>query len=166
MGAQTERSYTYKCAVAVVPISTVGHAATNSMFHGDPLIEQYWARVFGELKNNPELAKANSPSFQTDKINTPLLLIHSDKDPRTNPQDSRNIARKLCEAQKQGAYVEYAGEGHSFKKEENIIDQKERILEFVTTHLEMEKVYSRNNIPGSTGKVTEFEKGPEGALDI
>ena len=62
--------------------------------------------------NASEMYTKQSPLFQADKINTPLLLIHGDSDTNVPPTESHQMFTALKILDKDVEYVEYAGDDH------------------------------------------------------
>lgn len=76
----------------------------------------------------------NSALFAADKIETPLLLIHSDFDQFPLGQ-SEEIFTALYRLRKRASYVIYWGESHGNKSPANIRDQWRRIFAWYDEHL-------------------------------
>ncbi len=94
----------------------------------------YWGRLAPEI---PEAMERASTYNQLDRIQTPLLILHGDRDPRVPPIESKQIAEKLSELGIEHEYVVYPGEGHGFRKREHRIDCYARILDWFKTHLSL-----------------------------
>jgi dipeptidyl aminopeptidase/acylaminoacyl peptidase len=77
----------------------------------------------------------NSPYSQTDKIRTPLLLVHGSQD-RISPQASELMFQGLQQLGKNAQLALYEGEPHSIAmwSRNNAVDAIERVLEFVDRH--------------------------------
>ncbi len=96
------------------------------------LESQYDTTLIGAL---PEAAKAfydRSPVNIADNITKPLLILQGADDPVVLKSQSDTIAEKAK------GYVEYKlyeGEGHGFRKRENIRDMFERIDKFLKHHV-------------------------------
>ncbi|KAJ7629481.1 alpha/beta-hydrolase [Mycena polygramma] len=84
----------------------------------------------GTSSEIPEVYKARSPVTHADSIVSPLLLLQGDQDKVVPKEQSEAIFQSI---QKRGGVVEYKlypGEGHGWRKEENMIDALERELAF------------------------------------
>lgn len=80
-----------------------------------------------------KLLDENSPYTYVDKINTPLLIMHSDKDLRTGVIQSEMLYKSLKVLNKPVEYVRYPDEGHELSRSGNplrIMDRLVRIIEF------------------------------------
>jgi dipeptidyl aminopeptidase/acylaminoacyl peptidase len=92
----------------------------------------YWNRLADEI---PEAMERASTYQRLDRIRTPLLILHGDKDPRVPPYESELLAAKLSELGTPHEYVVYPGEGHGFRKREHRIDAYTRILGWFERYL-------------------------------
>ncbi len=80
-----------------------------------------------------QLLDENSPYAYVDKINTPLLIMHSDKDLRTGVIQSEMLYKSLKILNKPVEYVRYPDEGHELSRSGNplrMMDRLIRIIEF------------------------------------
>lgn len=79
----------------------------------------YWGYTYGEVAqygsfpwNNPELYVKQSPLFNADKINTPLLLLHGTVDTNVPTDESQQLFTALRILGKRVSYVHVNGENH------------------------------------------------------
>jgi dipeptidyl aminopeptidase/acylaminoacyl peptidase len=82
---------------------------------------------------DPEVLRRESPITYAQQIETPLLIIHSDRDLRTGVAQSEMLYRTLKVLNKPVEYVRYPREGHDLSRsgEPRLrIDRLLRILEF------------------------------------
>ncbi|MEQ8304242.1 MAG: S9 family peptidase [Cyclobacteriaceae bacterium] len=80
-----------------------------------------------------KLLDANSPYAFIDKINTPLLIMHSDQDLRTGVIQSEMMYKSLKILGKPVEYIRYPDEGHELSRSGNplrMMDRLIRIIEF------------------------------------
>jgi dipeptidyl aminopeptidase/acylaminoacyl peptidase len=92
----------------------------------------YWNRLALEI---PEAMERASTYNRLDRIRTPLLILHGDRDTRVPPIESRQVADKLSELGVEHEYVVYPGEGHGFRKREHRIDCYARMLDWFSRRL-------------------------------
>jgi len=92
----------------------------------------YWGRYAHEIPNAMERL---STVHKLDRIKTPLLIMHGDKDTRVPPVESEQVAEQLAKSDVPYDYVVYPGEGHGFRKWEHRIDHYGRILEWFNKYL-------------------------------
>ncbi len=87
---------------------------------------------------DPEVLRRESPITYAHQIETPLLIIHSDRDLRTGVSQSEMLYRTLKVLEKPVEYVRYPREGHELSRSGEPllrIDRLLRILEFFERHV-------------------------------
>ena len=79
----------------------------------------------------------NSPIFHLDEIETPLLLVHGERDTCVPRQQSEEMYTGLERLGKEVCYVLYRDEGHSPDtwRPENVTDHWRRTIEWSDRHL-------------------------------
>ena len=79
----------------------------------------------------------NSPYYQADKINTPLLMIHGANDDTCPVQDAEKMFVALRRLEKTVQLAVYEGEGHTVDtwSLDKAVDATERILKFLDSYL-------------------------------
>jgi dienelactone hydrolase len=89
----------------------------------------YWGYTYGEIAqygsfpwNNPDLYVKQSPLFNADKINTPLLLLHGTVDTNVPTNESQQLFTALRILGKPVSYVQIEGQDHV------IVDFNKRLL--------------------------------------
>lgn len=83
---------------------------------------------------NPQRYIVTSPVFEAEKIETPVLIMHSDFDSFPLGQ-SEEIFTALYRQRKEATHVTYWGEGHGNRSPANIRDMWERIFDWYDSHL-------------------------------
>ena len=111
--------------------------------HQDKLGHQ---NEYGSL-NNEEFLKSISPYYHVDQIQTPVLIVHGDKDRNVPPEESARFVEAMRTAGKAVEYVVLPGEGHGFKKIENIRTYRKKMIEFFDRYLLPNNSSSPNNSP-------------------
>ncbi len=91
-----------------------------------------WANMMRYLEN--------SPYYRADKIRTPLLLIHGDKDNAYH--DAQKLFSALRRLERPVQLATYGGMGHVIYEwtRPNAVDAAQRIVDFIRTHLGPPKV--------------------------
>ncbi|NIN72654.1 MAG: prolyl oligopeptidase family serine peptidase [Gemmatimonadetes bacterium] len=87
---------------------------------------------------DPDVLRRESPITYAHQIETPLLIIHSDRDLRTGVSQSEMLYRTLKVLDKPVEYVRYPREGHELSRSGEPllrIDRLLRILEFFQRHV-------------------------------
>ncbi len=106
--------------------ASISHAGISSIssYWG----EGYWGYLYSAAAtansypwNNREIYVDQSPLFHADKISTPLLLLHGDKDTNVPPGESIQLYTALKILGKTVEYIEVQGQNHT------ILDYKKRI---------------------------------------
>lgn len=76
--------------------------------------------IGGGYEEIPEVFKERSPITHADKINTPLLILQGSEDAVVPPSQAELIVGSLEERGKRVKYILFEGEGHGWRKAENI----------------------------------------------
>mgnify|MGYP001240628490 CR=1 FL=1 len=92
----------------------------------------YWGRHAAEI---PEAMERASTFQRLNRIKTPLLILHGDRDPRVPPIESAQVAETMARADLPHEYVVYPGEGHGFRKREHRIDCYQRMQGWFARYL-------------------------------
>ncbi len=90
-----------------------------------------------------EILREQSPLTYAHSIQTPLLIMHADRDLRTGVSQSEMLYRTLKVLQKPVEYVRYPREGHELSRSGEPllrIDRLLRILEFFDRHISPDRV--------------------------
>ena len=82
-------------------------------------------------KGIQKLLDENSPYAFVDKINTPLLIMHSDKDLRTGVIQSEMLYKSLKILGKPVEYIRYPDEGHELSRSGNPLRMMDRLIRIV-----------------------------------
>ena len=129
----------YAAVVAIVPLVAVGAANKSKAFRGDPLVRQYWQHVYGaEVSSNEAAAQKLSPLFRLDKLKSKVLLIHGERDIRVPREHGDAVAARAKEMQLFGAHLTYADEGHSIRRERNVLHMWHAVERFLCSSLDLE----------------------------
>jgi dipeptidyl aminopeptidase/acylaminoacyl peptidase len=91
---------------------------------------QYEHTLIGPYPERADLYKARSPIHFTDRITTPMLVLQGADDRVVPPSQAELIVGALRERGVPHAYLLYEGEGHGFRKAENIAGSLEAELSF------------------------------------
>ena len=81
-----------------------------------------------------------SPIHRADEINAPVLLVHGEDDRNVSIKHSSQLAAKLARAGKPHRFIAIPGEGHTFRKEENLLVWLTALEQFLA-----ENIGSRRN---------------------
>ncbi|MBS1852801.1 MAG: S9 family peptidase [Acidobacteria bacterium] len=83
----------------------------------------------------PGVYVANSPIFYLDRVETPLLIIHGNKDTNVAPFLADQVFVGLRRLGKRATYLKYAEENHGIQNYENQLDCFNRIAEWFSHYL-------------------------------
>jgi dipeptidyl aminopeptidase/acylaminoacyl peptidase len=97
--------------------------------------ERYNDSLVGALPEAAERYKAWSPVFHADQIKDPLAVFQGADDKVVPPEHSEQIVAALRANHVPHIYKLYEGEGHGFRKIENIIDFYESLEKFLKQHV-------------------------------
>jgi dipeptidyl aminopeptidase/acylaminoacyl peptidase len=91
---------------------------------------QYEHTLVGPYPERADLYRERSPIHFTDRISTPMLVLQGADDKVVPPSQAELIVGALRTRGIPHAYLLYEGEGHGFRKAENIIGSLEAELSF------------------------------------
>lgn len=86
--------------------------------------------VSGLVGDDPELWRSRSPLYSADDISVPVALFQGLDDTVVPPNQATMIAEALGRNHVPHLHIEYEGEGHGFRRSENIINTLETELIF------------------------------------
>lgn len=91
----------------------------------------YLDGLIGPLPEAEALYRERSPLTHPERFRVPLLLLQGADDPVVPPAQSEAIRDALVDRGIPHAYIVYAGEGHGFRRAENIVHALESELAFL-----------------------------------
>ncbi len=91
---------------------------------------RYMDGLIGPWPEARAVYEARSPINHLDRFTTPLLILQGADDPIVPPNQAHMIRDALRARGVPVAYIEFQGEGHGFRRAENIIRAKEAELYF------------------------------------
>ncbi len=133
----------FKAAAAGAPltnmISMYDLIYWNSGGGNMSIFEASQGRFRGAPWENWDAYQRNSPVYHVKNVNTPLLLLHNDKDGAVDFTQGIEYYNALRRLKKPVIMVQYKGENHGLSKLENRKDYSVRMMEFFDHHLKGEK---------------------------
>lgn len=88
-----------------------------------------------ELSEDETFLRANSPLYNTGKLDLPLFIVHGEEDERAPVEHAEALLEKLEEEKKPAETLIVANEGHGFYSEENNKAFYSRLLGFLDRHI-------------------------------
>lgn len=122
--------------------------------------EQTQSRIGATMWEAPELYKENSPVFFADKVKTPLLIMHNDKDGAVPWYQGIEYFMALRRLHKPVWLLQYNNEAHNLKERRNSKDLSIRLQQFFDHYLKGEAapVWMKTGVPAiEKGKTYGFE---------
>lgn len=99
------------------------------------MYEDWQCRMGSSLWENLPAYIENSPIFAADKIHTPALIFHCDRDGAVTQDDGRNLFLALRRLQRPAWLLNYKGEGHSLTSQPAMQDWTIRMEQFFNHYL-------------------------------
>ncbi len=129
----------FACAESGAPVSNMTSAyggirwgtGMSRMFQ----YEQTQSRIGGTLWDARDKYIANSPVFFADKINTPLLILHNDKDTAVPWYQGIELFVAMRRLEKPSWMLNYNGDPHWVMSDENRMDFAKRMQQFFDHYL-------------------------------
>ncbi|MCP5053221.1 MAG: S9 family peptidase [bacterium] len=129
----------FTAAVAGAPVSNMT-SAYNGIRWGSGQARQFQyeksqSRIGATLVESPHLYIENSPVFFVDRINTPLLIQHGDKDGAVPWYQSIELYLAMRRLDKNCIFLQYHDEPHHLKQYPNKLDYTIRMKQFFDHYL-------------------------------
>ncbi len=129
----------FAAAVAGAPltnmISMYSSIYFNSGSANQPIFESSQGRFKGGYWDNLEAYQRNSPVYYADRVQTPLIILHNDKDGAVDWNQGIEYYNTLRRLKKPVVMLQYVGENHGLRKPANQKDYTVRMKEFFDHHL-------------------------------
>ncbi|MCA8948139.1 MAG: S9 family peptidase [Planctomycetes bacterium] len=97
--------------------------------------EQTQSRIGGTIWERPMQYWENSPLFHLDKVHTPVLILHNDKDGAVPWYQGIEFFTAMRRLGKEAYLFNYNGEDHGLRQRQNQRDWTRRMQEFFDHHL-------------------------------
>ena len=129
----------FKAGVAGAPltnmISMYSSIYWNSGSANQPIFEASQGRFLGNYVDNLEAYERNSPVYFAKNVQTPLIILHNDKDGAVDWNQGIEYFNTLRQLRKPVVMLQYKGENHGLRKPANLKDYHVRMQEFFDHHL-------------------------------
>ena len=159
------RTNMFKAAGAGAPVSNMfsayGGIRWDTGMSRQFQYEQTQSRIGATMWEAPELYKENSPIFFADKVQTPLLIMHNDKDGAVPWYQGIEYFMALRRLGKLVWMLQYNNEAHNLKERRNCKDLSIRLQQFFDHYLKGDPmpVWMKTGIPA-------IEKGKTYGLEL
>ncbi|HMS01782.1 MAG TPA: prolyl oligopeptidase family serine peptidase, partial [Gemmatimonadaceae bacterium] len=129
----------FKSAVAGAPltdmVSMYSSVYWNTGSANQPIFQSSQGRFKGNFIENRDAYERNSPNRYADKVNTPLIILHNDRDGAVDYNQGITFYNTLRQLDKDVILLEYQGENHGLSQLKNRRDYTIRLMEWWDTHL-------------------------------
>jgi len=129
----------FKSAVAGAPltdmVSMYSSVYWNTGSANQPIFQSSQGRFKGNFIENREAYERNSPNRFADRISTPLIILHNDRDGAVDYNQGITFYNTLRQLEKDVILLEYQGENHGLSQLKNRRDYTIRLMEWWDTHL-------------------------------
>jgi dipeptidyl aminopeptidase/acylaminoacyl peptidase len=115
-------------------VSHAGLWFLDQMF-GTTDLPSYWRKIFGDPAAQPERYLANSPNRSLDKITTPILVIHGDKDYRVPVGEALRLWWDVQGRVPGARFLYFPDENHWILKPGHVTVWYETVLAFLAQHV-------------------------------
>lgn len=158
------RTNMFKAAGSGAPVSNMfsayGGIRWESGMSRQFQYEQTQSRIGATMWEAPELYKENSPIFFADKVQTPLLIMHNDKDGAVPWYQGIEYFMALRRLQKPVWMLQYNNEAHNLRERKNAKDLSIRLQQFFDHYLKGDPmpVWMKTGVPATEkGRTYGFE---------
>ena len=154
----------YACAESGAPVSNM-FSAYGGIRWGSGMsrafqYEKGQSRIGASPWEHPELYIENSPVFHADKVNTPLLIMHNDKDGAVPWWQGIEYFTNLRRLGKKVWMLSYNNDDHNLMKWPNRVDLSIRMMQFFDHYLKNKPMplWMSKGIPATKkGKIDGYE---------
>ncbi len=159
------RTNMFKAAEAGAPVSNMfsayGGIRWQSGMSRQYQYEQTQSRIGATMWEAPELYKENSPVFFADKVQTPLLIMHNDKDGAVPWYQGIEYFMALRRLGKPVWMLQYNNEEHNLKERKNTKDLSIRLQQYFDYYLKSDPMpkWMKSGVPAT-------EKGRDYGLEL
>lgn len=128
---------TIRCAVAYVGVTSIDYLFDNVQTDLARLADKSTLMVdqIGDPKTERARFKRVNPLDNADKVGVPILLAYGAADLRVPLVHGTDFRAALDREHKPYEWVVYAGEGHGFSKDENLVDFYGRVERFLGKYI-------------------------------
>lgn len=143
----------FKSAVAGAPltdmVSMYSSVYWNSGGTNQAIFQSSQGRFKGNFIDNREAYERNSPNRFANKVQTPLIILHDDKDGAVDFNQGITYYNTLRQLGKDVILLEYVGENHGLAQLRNRKDYSQRLMEYWDSYLKNQPApeWLKNGVP-------------------
>jgi dipeptidyl aminopeptidase/acylaminoacyl peptidase len=143
----------FKSAVAGAPltdmVSMYSSVYWNTGSANQGIFQSSQGRFKGNFIENKDAYERNSPNRYADKVQTPLVILHDDKDGAVDFNQGITFYNTLRQLNKDVILLEYVGENHGLSQLKNRKDYSVRLMEYWDAYLKQQPApeWLKNGIP-------------------
>ena len=143
----------FKSAVAGAPltdmVSMYSSVYWNTGGANQGIFQSSQGRFKGNFIEHREAYERNSPNRFADRVQTPLVILHNDKDGAVDFNQGITYYNTLRQLNKDVILLEYVGENHGLAQLKNRKDYSQRLMEYWDTYLKGQPApeWLKNGIP-------------------
>ena len=124
--------------------------------------ERTQSRIGGTIWEAPMRYWENSPLFHLDKVRTPVLILHNDKDGAVPWYQGIEFFTAMRRLNKEAYLFNYNGEDHGLRKRQNQRDWTRRMQEYFDHHLKGDAApdWMRRGVPFHERSAEKIQNAP------
>ncbi len=108
---------------------------------------RYLDNLVGPYPEARSVYQERSPIHHASELSCPILILQGADDPIVPPSQSQELVKALAEKDIPHAYIEFEGEGHGFRKQENIVRALQAELSFYRQVLHIDSEEQLEQVP-------------------
>ena len=133
---QTDKFKSVVAGAALTDMVSMYHSVYwNSGNANQGIFESSQGRFYGSPAENYDAYIRNSPVFHVSNVQSPVLLLHNEKDGAVDFNQGITYFNALREAEKEVVLLQYVGENHGLREPMNQRDYTVRMWEYFDHHL-------------------------------
>lgn len=126
----------YRCAIFIAGVSDLPLLLNAPTRAGYEQADTWHKEHVGNVLTDYDTLKDISPVYLIDKLKSPMLILHGEKDLNVDVEHANRLRLMLDKYNKEYEFHIYPEAGHNFEEEGVMADVFGRIVEFVGRHIE------------------------------
>ncbi|NHM31998.1 S9 family peptidase [Bacillus sp. C11] len=121
----------WSAAIDIVGISSIRTFLTTT----SPWRKKHREAEYGSIERDGEFFDRIDPLNNTDRITSPLLILHGENDPRVPIKEAEQLVNKLKKRNHPVEFIRFQDEGHNFEKLNNKITSYTEMVLFLKKYI-------------------------------